>query len=266
MTWWLVCHRQIEARRHKFDYYADATFRRVYIPTLSVKFLDDLATTFVWLDHHGCDSAAVFDYVGMIRYQSFERSVPAPFTVLPVPADALDNYYVNEVSGKILKSATYFLMAHELAHVLYGHSGSASFGQSQAQEIEADAYALEIMRRLSVVSAEPVPPMGMVLFFQAASRFEPAPGDFDSIEAFEAYARHGVTHPLTSDRLITMAHTIRDNAVDFSGRQDEWGERIRQIANDIEGIGRILDDRGIREYQKHRSQQSSRESLRAACD
>lgn len=252
--------------RSPFDFYADASFRRVYLPTLSVKFLDDLAIALAWLDHNGCDSSVVFDYVGMIRYQSFEQSIPAPLAALPVPTNALANQYVNDVSGKMLKSAIYFLMAHELAHVLYAHSGFVSLDVSQAREIEADAYALEVMRRLSVSSAEPVPPMGMVLFFRAVSRFEPAPGDFESMDLFEAYVRQGTTHPLSSNRLITMARSIRDNANDFSGQQDEWRTRIATIADEIETIGQTLDDRRIREYQRRRSLQVSTKSLQAACD
>lgn len=249
-----------------FAFYADSSFRRVYVPTLSVKFLDDLAIALAWLDRHDCDISAVFDYVGMIRYKSFEQSIPAPLAALPVPANALTNNFVNDVSGKMLKSAIYFLMAHELAHVLYRHSATVLFTESQAQELEADAYALEVMRRLSVSSAEPVPPLGMVLFFRAASRFEPAPGDFESNDLFEAYVSRGVTHPLTSARLMAMARLIKDNAHDFSGGQTEWLGKIHVIADEIETIGRTLDDRDIRELQRRRSLQTSMESLRTACD
>ncbi|OQW34313.1 MAG: hypothetical protein A4E19_02310 [Nitrospira sp. SG-bin1] len=251
--------------RSPLSFSADASLRRVYVPTLSVKFLDDLAIAFAWLDHHGCDSSAAFDYVGMIRYQKFGGPIPPPLVALPVPKEALADQYVNDVSGKILKSAIYFIMAHELAHILYMHSGDVPFAVSQAQEIEADAYALEVMRRLSVSSREPVPPMGMVVFFSAVSRFELAPGDFESTASFESFARHGVTHPLSADRLVTMARAIRKNANDFSGGQNAWLERIRRIADDIEAIGKTLDDRQIRDFQRLRSLRTGMGALRTAC-
>lgn len=253
---------------HPFDFYADTLHRRVTIPILSVKFFDDIAIATAWLERHNCDKMAVSDYVGLIRYQNPTnfpgRRFPPPLGALGVPSNALDDPWVNDVSGKALKSAIYFLMAHELAHVCYGHSdySSITIHEAKQQESQADTFALNIMRRISV------PPIGMSIFFLVASRFEPAPGDFDTLGEFEAYLRERATHPLTSDRLMAIAQFIRDNVDAFTRGQSNpsaWIPRIRAVANEIEGIGKTLDDRQIRELQRRRSERVTLSDLANAC-
>lgn len=246
---------------HPFDYYAQAASGEVTIPILSVKFFDDIAIATAWLERKGCETLVVSDYVGMIRYQdptNFPRGqFPPPLQALGVPDDALEDSFVNDVSGKALKSAIYFLMAHELAHVLYGHQGS-----TPQRESEADAFALNLMRRISVT------PMGMSIFFLVASRFELAPGDFQSLSLYERYLREEATHPLTSSRLLSIAQGIRSNVDSFTRGQPSprlWRPRIFSVADDIEGIGRILDDPAIRELQRARSRTVTVSELTAAC-
>lgn len=254
--------------KHPFDFYADSFKRQVYIPVFSVKFLDDIAISQAWLERHGCNTLAISDYAGMLRYQGPNKMahdrLPTPMTAMNIPANALDDHFVNDVSGKTLKSAIYFLMAHELGHVIHGHKGyeGLTSKQAQQQEIQADAFALNVMRRISV------PPMGMVTFFLIASRFELAPGDFKSPAKYEAYLQTQATHPLTSDRLVAIANNIRTNIDSFARLQKNpraFKPRILGAANEIEGIAKILSDPKIRELQRYRSQRVTLSDLKNSC-
>jgi hypothetical protein len=235
---------------------------------MSVKFFDDICIALAWMEKHGCNKLLVSDYVGMLRYKNNSafpaNRYPTPLSALGIPRNALDDPFVNDVSGKALKSGIYFLMAHELAHVIYGHQGydGITANQAQRQEIEADNFALNLMRRISV------PPVGIAFFFMIASRFESAPGDFGSISAYESYLRERATHPLTSARLISVADYIRDNAHDFTRGQQQpsrWYSRIIALSNDIRNIGLTLNDRNIRELQRMRSIEITPNDLRNAC-
>jgi len=251
-----------------FDYYSSPRTREITIPILSVKFFDDLAIAAAWLNRQECALDPVSDYVGMLRYQgsslSSDGRFPPPQQALGIPQRALDDAIVNDVSGKALKSAIYFLMAHELGHVIFQHKPYDMIDgqEAQAQEMQADDFALNIMRRISV------PPVGMVLFFMMCSRFEPAPGDFPNLQEYENFVRRTSTHPLTSRRLIAISRGIRSNVDAFCrGQKDPtlWQARIIKIADDIEAIGNGLDDRQIRELQKYRSETVKLSDLRTTC-
>lgn len=258
----------IGRHRYPLDFYADSSARKITIPIMSVKFFDDISIAMAWMERNSCNMMLVSDYVGMLGYQensSFPGGrYPEPLSALGVPENALNDHYVNDVSGKALKSGIFFLMAHELAHVLYRHQGydKITAGQAQQQEIEADHFALNLMRRISV------PPVGMVIFFMIASRFESAPGDFDSIADYESHLRQQSTHPLTSARLISIADYIRDHAHDFTRGQQQpaqWYPRIISISEDIRQIGSTLDDPRIRELQRRRSIAITTNNLKNAC-
>lgn len=256
----------IGMNRSPLDYYADPGAAVITIPILSVKFYDDISIAAAWLDRNGCNLGAVSDYAGMLAYGTFGASgYPAPLAALPVPANALDDPVVDDIAQKSLKSAIYFLMAHELAHVLHGHQSYAtlSVADAQQQEMESDAYAMELMRRIAV------PPLGMVLFFAIASRFEPAPGDFEDLADYQSYVRNQSTHPLTSARLGTLANVLEQNAASFSSLQTDplaSEAAMAAAAADIRLIGETLDNPEIREYQRTRSLNLSPEDLRNACN
>jgi hypothetical protein len=178
-----------------------------------------------------------------------------------VPANVLDDKSINYASGNGLKSAIYFLAAHELAHVLRGHRryDDITASEAQAQEREADAYALSVMQRIGV------PPIGLVIFLAAVSRFESAPGDFQTPQEYEGHLREQATHPLTSARILALAEGIRAAAKAFSRTQSDpaaWEPRLLNIATHIRDIGNTLDDRQIRDYQRSRSLKIPLSSLR----
>jgi hypothetical protein len=254
--------------RSPFDYHSIPGTREITIPIMSVKFFDDLAIAEAWFVRKECAVAPVSDYVGILRYQGSSLSpgtrFPSPLNALGIPQNALSDAFVNDVSGKTLKSAIYFLMAHELGHVIYQHKPYTMISrqESQAQEIQADEFALNIMRRISV------PPVGIVLFFTVCSRVEPAPGDYANPQDYDNIIRKSLTHPLTSQRLMAISKNLRSNADAFSQGQENpalWRPRIIKWADQIEEIGKTLNDPKIRELQKYRGQTIKMENLQNTC-
>jgi len=253
-------------RAEPLEYYAKPKEREVTMPIFSIRFFDDLCIAYAYMALHNCDSGAISDYVGMLRYQVPANlpngRFPPPLSALGIPSNALDDEWVKKTSGNSLKSSIYFLMAHELAHVVYSHRSyeSITAAEAQTQEIEADAFALEIMARIGV------PPVAIAFFFVVASRFEAAPGDFATLSGFEDYLRRHSTHPLTSERLNKVADYIIKN-VDAFIRLEKTVSKAQMIksAQEIKKIGQTLNDRSIREYQRRRSLNIGWDQIASSC-
>lgn len=231
------------------DFYASASNRTVYIPIASVKFLDDLATAVAWQNERGCDEGSSFDYVGMLEPGLRSPPPPPPLQALGVPSNILEtSHYVNDVSGKALKSAIYFVMAHELAHVLMQHPGNRGVASelSQRNEVAADEFALESMAGIGV------PPLGMVIYFMAAYRYQPTMGNVTE-EDYRELSRVYNTHPLASDRIAALAGGIRSRSAAFSGFADTAA--IDSVASELDTIARILGDQSMRRFQRLRSKE-----------
>jgi len=253
-------------RAQPLEYYAKAREHEVTIPIFSVKFLDDVCTAFAYMARHNCDPGVISDYVGMLRYQNSAsepaKRFPSPVSALGLPSNPLNDPSVKKSSGNALKSTVYFLMAHELAHVLYTHRSYDTItpAEAQAQEFQADSFALEIMARIGV------PPVALAHFFAIASRFEAAPGDFSTPSGFEAYLREQSTHPLTSERLSRVSGCIRDKADQFIRLEPGFSRsRMVQVADDLQHIAQTLEDRAIREYQRIRGRTTTWDQIVSTC-
>jgi hypothetical protein len=217
-----------------------------------VKFFDDLAVAVAWFERFGCNKESVFDYVAALDFSALD--LPAPLTALNVPHQAyrLDEY-VDDVSQKTLKSALAFILLHELGHIHYRHRPYEviSTEQAQAQEAEADRFAMRVLRRMRL------PPMGMTLWFMAVSMRDPlVPGSPRQ------------THPLTSSRLQAIARDLRTRPADFiepANRGRITSETIRSIANDIDGIGRLLAAPDLRSFLRERGRIVTPTLLSGAC-
>jgi hypothetical protein len=237
----------VGVNRHPLDFYA--LWPVVTMPIMSVRFLDDMALAVAWLDGRGCDTDAVSDYVGIfaLRGPSAFGGAGGPLEVLGISRDrAIANASVNDAALKAAKSGIFFLMAHELGHIRFGHRRAEGLA-SQRQEIEADQFALALMREIAVI------PVGISIWFTMASRWELGPA---------------TTHPLTSDRLLAIAAYLRQHARDFTLGQaspELWLPRVHSLADDIGQIGTILDDPKIRDYQTHRSLTMDPTVLRSSC-
>jgi hypothetical protein len=253
----------VGAQRTPIDFYALPRERRVYLPISSIKFLDDITIAIAYHESRQCGIGLVSDYVGVLRERPGELS-GSPREALGVPADALKDPMVDDVSQKLLKSMVFFVVAHEYAHVMYGHPGykSISAQEAQRQETEADAFALEVMRRIAV------PPLSMAHFFALVSRLENSPADFETPAQYEAYIQQRASHPVSSQRLLAVADALQANAASYARLQPNpqaWTQRVLVTAGEIRAIGKTLDDRAMRRFMTHRSRTVAPASLRTGC-
>jgi Peptidase U49 len=220
----------------------------VVLPTPSIKFFDDLAVAHAWLWRNGYGPDTPLEYASMLKYGDetrFGGRYPAPLPALQIPDDALDDSVVEDQAQKLLKSAMVFLVLHELGHVLHGHPGydAISAAKAQANEQEADQFALTVMRRIGVV------PFGMLFWFQTAAHLTPNRGDFASDDAHAEWLRQ-TTHPVTEDRLRAIAAELRQSPEDFALEfPDEASGRraILSTGDDIEQVAEVMADPGIQE-------------------
>lgn len=235
-----------------FEFSANPATGAVLVPTLSVKFFDDVSIATAWFERHGCNKESVFDYVAAMDFSDLD--LPPPLTALAVPPKAYElDDYVDDVSQKTLKSALVFLLLHELGHVHHRHRpyDQISAADAQKQEAEADLFAMQVLRRMRL------PPLGMTVWFMAASMRDPL------IEGSPSQ-----THPLTSSRLRAIAAELRRRPGDFiepANRGRITPEQILAVAGDIDGIGRLLDDPDLRSFLRERGRRATPALLSSAC-
>lgn len=235
-----------------FEFSANAATGVMLIPTFSVKFFDDLGIATAWFERHDCNTETVFDYVASLDHSTHDLPSPLPALSVPDRAYELDSY-VDDVSQKSLKSGLVFIMLHELAHIHQRHRPyhEISAAEAQAQEVEADRFAMRVLRRMSL------PPLGVSLWFLAVSMRDPlAPGSPSQ------------THPLTSSRLEAIAQDLRRSPEDFiepANRGTFTAETIRGMASNIEAMGRQLSDPDMRSFVRERGRIATPALLSGAC-
>jgi hypothetical protein len=119
------------------------------------------------------------------------------------------------------------LLAHELGHVLKAHRADAATpAQRRAQEIEADQFAVETMRRLPQI------PLGLEQWFNCERIRHAAPTRFPSDADWQKYLS-GLSHPVTTERLEALAAEIEKAPEDFARLQENralWTVRSKMFA------------------------------------
>jgi hypothetical protein len=174
-----------------FAFYSDPRGPIAVFPIISLKFLDDLCTAYAWLQIHGYSLETISDYTAMLKYQRFSPgTTPKPLPTLGIPAGALAEKDVAELALGHFVTARAFILAHELGHLRYHHTGS-----SIANEGQADAFAAEVMERT------PLPMLGALVFFMADAHMADYPPPRDA------------THPMSAERLRALAGRISDRSV-----------------------------------------------------
>lgn len=227
-----------------------AAGQTITVPILSVKFFDDIALAWAYLWANDYDLETVTDYLGMLKYQDPASlpggRFPSPLEAMGIPADIWkQDKRVDDVSQKTLKSGLVWVLAHELGHIYHRHPGygpGVTREQAQENEAEADRFATEIMRRIGVA------PLGMAQLFMAMAHLSAGRGDFADDTAWQRYLRDEATHPLTAHRLRDMAEGLRAAAGDFSAERldrEAARETVLYVADQLAGIGEILEDPGI---------------------
>ena len=161
-----------------------------------------------------------------------QRPLPASLAAFGIDrSTALADFYVNDVSGKVLKSSILFIMAHEVGHIVFRHKGGLKGAVSQRQEIEADRFALD---HFAAIGAAPA---GMAIYFLAVRWHAP----------LSAAASLG-THPVSPQRIDSIAERMAANpdAFSFAEPNRQRGRlQALSMANDLRTIARLSSDDGM---------------------
>jgi hypothetical protein len=170
-----------------FEFYTDGS--TIYLPALSLRFYADLCVANAWLNPHGFDGTTVRDYVGML-FREAKLSPRAPllpvFRTLGVPDNAREEAAVKNRADREFGNTIVFLLAHELGHVVKKHQTSLRDPvQKRTQEIEADQFAIEIMRRIGQV------PIGLEFWFDVERIRHVAPIKFPTDAEWQKYLASG---------------------------------------------------------------------------
>ena len=183
----------------------------VFMPVLSLLFLEDLATAFAWLQHHNYSLETIEAYVTLLRSKKAADfpggRYPAPLKALGIPPDALSDASVQTLAHAWRDEAYAFILLHEFGHVLarYPRIDGIPREVKGKHEEEADRFALTVLERADTN------PMGMVLWLMAQANAMPhkgqliAEGVVKSEADWQMYVRTWALHPFTADRLSAIA-------------------------------------------------------------
>jgi hypothetical protein len=215
-------------RGDPFEFYTDGS--TVFLPALSLRFFADLCMANSWLNAHSYDGTTVRDYVGFLfRQVTVSPSAPLPpvFATLGVPDNARDEPAVSNRADRNFGNTVVFLLAHELGHVLKKHRTDLHEPDGQRkQEIEADAFAIEIMRRIGQI------PLGLEFWFDVERIRHQAPKNIpDNAEWQRELAKQD--HPVTTERLNALAEAIEKAPDSFAKNQTnqaQWRARAPMFA------------------------------------
>jgi hypothetical protein len=263
-------------RSNPLDFYAQD--RRIVLPVRTLLFIEDLSRAYGWLWANRYTTRTVDEYLSMLRYRNASDFAggryPPPLEALHVPENALADPRVVEASVRLRRTAYAFILLHQFAHLhlhheAAGHSGypeaqreravppndtrnssppaasacpfCASY--SEAQEEEADRYALDIMKDNSVT------PTGVLLVMQSLLFFETGAA--------------GTLHPVTSHRLAAIAHYMDARVMEFiRGRPDKL-----TAMDGIHSIASVLADGaqwlGVRSHQEELRQLALKTDLKS---
>jgi hypothetical protein len=210
-----------------FEFYSDGD--TIYLPALSLRFYSDLCVANAWLNAHGFDGTTVRDYVGYLfkEVRAGHRTALPTFRTLGVPQNARDEASVANRADRNFGNTIVFLLAHEVGHVLKKHRTDLRDPvQKRNQEIEADAFAIEMMQRIGQV------PVGFEFWFDVEHSGHVAPVEFDTENGWQKYLS-SLDHPVTTERLGALAVAI-EKAPDLFARnqanQALWTERSKMLA------------------------------------
>jgi sulfur carrier protein ThiS len=219
-----------------FDLYShfDGGKGTVIMSALSLKFFEDLSTAYAWLYTNHYSLETVDEYVTMLRVRrpkDFKGGrYPMPLAALYIPANALADSRVDDLSLRFRNEGFAFILAHELGHVYWRHGSKAdkiSDQESRSHEEQADDFAIELLRRTSTI------PMGAILFFEATTYFFFPPRDSNSSQDdWNAHPDLHATHPLNAARLERIAVKLNEAAPDFS----RWEKTEASKQNTIEVV------------------------------
>ena len=240
-----------EISGNPMDFYSGQRGGRPFVamPVLSLLFFEDLCTAYAWLHMKGFSLETIDEYVTMLRYKKAADFAggryPPPLKALGIPANALADRAVDDLSLRFRNTGYAFILLHELGHIFHqdrGYKGITT-AQARSKEQRADRFALDVLHQTDTI------PMGGLLFFQAQAYFMPskgqlrAEGKIKTEQDWETYLKSEVTHPLTADRLRNMAVHMEKSAPGAPTRS--YRETLVFISTRLEHIAGILEDEDL---------------------
>jgi hypothetical protein len=204
---------------------SDPLSRHVVVPVRTIRWVDEYCGLIPYLERTGCNVRTVLPliYDAMLVLPHAGKRPPGPLAAFGLSNGIYDDDYVKGDSNKLVFSTFLFLLAHELGHLAKNHRVGLSGTLSQAQEREADEYALDTMAQLGIT------PVGLVVLFSAAAMME---GDQS-------------THPLSGARVSAAAAQLERRPrsfIDKSQRDPEsWVPRILNLAHQIRDVIPLID-------------------------
>jgi hypothetical protein len=245
-------------------YYADSGTRVVTMPAISLLFFEELCVAIAWLQVNGYRLETVEEYVAMLKYKdarAFGGRYTPPLKALGIPANAVSDPKVNDLSLRFRNSGYAFILAHELGHIRYRHPGyvGTPVAVSQNNERQADQFGLDLMRRTSTI------PMGAMLFFQAGTYYFDNRADFPSDAAWQAFLSRTARHPFTADRLEGLSRSVSVLAEGFAPGQPNRAaaiETTRWIGDRFGEFAAFLKDPDLQRAIRAKAERSSVASLK----
>jgi hypothetical protein len=245
-------------------YYSHSGTRVVTMPAISLLFFEELCVAIAWLQVHGYRLETVEEYAAMLKYRdarAFGGRYATPLEALGIPAGAVRDPKVNDLSLRFRNSGYAFILAHELGHIRYRHPGNRGVpvAVSQANEKQADQFGLDLMRRTSTI------PMGALLYFQAGLYYFDNRADYPSDAEWQAHLSRTATHPLTVDRLEGLSRSVSALAEDFARGQPTRAGAIdttRWIGDRFAEFAAFLKDPDLQRAIRAKAERSSVISLK----
>ena len=249
--------------RSPIDFSANSEKNTLSLSIVSLLFFEDLSIAYAWLWANGYSLSTIDEYVAMLKYRKpsvfADKRYPLPLPALHIPTNALTNPKVDDLSLRFRNTAFAFILGHELGHIYHRHAlGGMTLQQARDNEIAADDFALELLRRTSTI------PMGATLFFQASAYWFPHRGDYPNEQEWQTYLKEEAEHPLTADRLRTLAKRMQAATADFARNEPNkpFGlEAVQFIARGITQIASILEDTDLQILMAKKAAQTDARSL-----
>jgi hypothetical protein len=213
-----------------FDFYS-ARPGVITLPLLTVAFVEDMAEAYAWLWANRYSSQTVDEYLGMLRHRlpsDFPGNrYPPPLEALHIPANALDNPAVAQMTDRVRATTLSFMLLHEFGHVSHrtaSEEAALKHDRGDGEEEFADRFALEIMKKNSET------PAGLLMLIHGMLYVPAEPPK---------------QHPVTRQRLIAMADYLDTRVREFAaGRPDRKlaTVAIQSLADHIRRTALFLSD------------------------
>ncbi|MCH7965710.1 MAG: hypothetical protein IH852_17435 [Bacteroidetes bacterium] len=201
----------------------------IIAPIIAIKFFDDLSIAHSWLLKNGYATNTINVYTLMLKYLNPTKDDrwPPPLSVLGIPDNWKDDPEVDNISQNNLKNIVVFEIAHQLGHIYQGDDAQINKSYTQQvndaytqkvndaytrkvnDEINADYFAVELFRRLGI------PPTGIDQYFLIQSILAPNPYEFNKTSDYEDFVLNNICHPITSERLNSLASELESKLYEF---------------------------------------------------